>query len=127
MSRGRPVTRGTAWEEMTERTCRQLGGFDPDVRHRANDSVVCVRVVAHGLAVTLLPDLAPGDHPDVVRRDFAEGSVHRTIFAATRTADASRPSVQALLAAVRAAAAGVGWPVEGGQPDAAAPGPPRSP
>jgi hypothetical protein len=31
--------------------------------------------------------------------------VHRTIFAATRTADAERPSVKALLAAVRAAAA----------------------
>ena len=54
---------GTGWEEMTERTCRQLGGFDPDVRHRANDSVVCVRLVAHGLAVTLLPDLAPRGPP----------------------------------------------------------------
>ena len=25
---------GMAWEEMTRRTCRALGGFDPDVRHR---------------------------------------------------------------------------------------------
>ena len=34
-------------------------------------------------------------------RAIAEGSVHRTVFAATRTADAERPSVQALLAAVQ--------------------------
>src|SRR3954449_12511173 len=32
--------RGTPWEEMTEGTCRQLGGFDPDVRHRTNDAIV---------------------------------------------------------------------------------------
>jgi DNA-binding transcriptional LysR family regulator len=96
---------GTGWEEITNHTCRELGGFDPDIRHRANDSIVCVRLVAHGLGVTLLADLSPGDHPDVVRRAIAEGSVHRNIYTATRTADAERPSVQALLAAIRTAAA----------------------
>jgi DNA-binding transcriptional LysR family regulator len=102
--------RGTPWEEMTSGTCRQLGGFDPDVRHRSNDSVLSLALVAQGLAVTLLPDLnAPGTHPGVVARGIADGSVHRTIFAATRRTDAERPSVQALLAAVRAAAAGLGW------------------
>ena len=102
--------RGTAWQEMTERTCRQLGGFDPDIRHRTNDSVVSLELVAQGMAVTLLPDLvAPGSHPGVVVRTIAGAPVHRTIFAATRTADAVRPSVQALLAAVRAAARDMGW------------------
>ena len=102
--------RGTPWEEMTRRTCRQLGAFDPDIRHRTNDAVVSLALIANGLAVTLLPDLvAPGDHPGVAARSIAEGSAHRTIFAATRTADARRPSVQALLAAVRAAAADLGW------------------
>ena len=102
--------RGTGWEEMTDRTCRQLGGFDPNIRHRTNDSVVSLGLVAQGLAVTLLPDLvAPGSHPGVVVRTIAEGPVYRTIFAATRTADAQRPSVQAILAAVRTAATGVGW------------------
>jgi DNA-binding transcriptional LysR family regulator len=101
---------GTGWEEITDRTCRQLGGFDPDVRHRANDSVVGLALVAHGLAVTLLPEfVAPGVHPGVAVRGIAEGSVYRDIFAATRSADAQRPSLRALLAAVRAAAAGVGW------------------
>jgi DNA-binding transcriptional LysR family regulator len=105
---------GTGWEEMTARTCRQLGGFDPDVHHRANDSVIAFGLVAGGLAVTLLPDLtAPGAYPGLVTRDIAEGSVHRTIYAATRSTDARRPSVQALLAAVRAVAAELGWPDAG--------------
>ena len=100
----------TPWEGLIERTCRQLGGFDPAIRHRTNDAVVSLALVAQGLAVTLLPDLvAPGAHPGVVAREIAEGPVHRTIFAATRTADAQRPSVRALLAAVRSAATDLGW------------------
>ena len=42
---------------MTERTCRELGGFDPDIRHRTNDSVTSLALVARGQAVTLLPVL----------------------------------------------------------------------
>ena len=49
--------------------------------------------------MTLLPELVdPADHPGVVARAIADAPVHRTIFAATRTADAHRPSVRALLA-----------------------------
>jgi DNA-binding transcriptional LysR family regulator len=103
--------RGTGWEEMTNRTCRELGAFDPDIRHRTNDSVTSLALVANGQAVTLLPELVGLEaRPRVALRAIAEGSVHRTIFAATRAADAKRPSVQALLTAVRAAAAGLGRP-----------------
>jgi DNA-binding transcriptional LysR family regulator len=102
---------GMGWEEITERTCRELGGFDPDIRHRTNDSVTSLAAVAHGLAVALLPQLVAADqHPGVAVRAIAEGSVHRTIFTATRAADAKRPSVQALLGAVGTAAANLGWP-----------------
>jgi DNA-binding transcriptional LysR family regulator len=102
----------TGWEEMTNRTCRALAGFDPDVRHRTNDSVTCLAIVAHGQSVALLPELVGLDsRPGVTVRAIAEGPTHRTIFAATRAADAARPSVQALLAAVRTAAANLGWPV----------------
>ena len=52
----------------------------------------------------------PEARPGIAVRAIAEGSVHRTIFTATRAADAERPSVQALLAAVRGAAADLGWP-----------------
>jgi DNA-binding transcriptional LysR family regulator len=100
---------GMGWEEVTRRTCRDLGGFDPVVGHRTNDAVVSLGLVAHGLAVTLLPDfVAPVEHPGVAVRATAEGTVHRTIYAATRAADARRPSVQALLRTVRDAAAAVG-------------------
>jgi DNA-binding transcriptional LysR family regulator len=97
---------GMGWEEVTERTCRALGGFNPDIRHRANDATISLALVARGLAVTLLPELPmPTRYPGTVLRRIAEGSVSRAIFAATRTADAARPSTRALLAAVRNAAA----------------------
>jgi DNA-binding transcriptional LysR family regulator len=97
---------GMAWDEMTRRTCRELGDFDPDIRHRANDSTISLALVARGLAVTMLPELPlPDRYPGLAVRPIAEGPVSRAIFAATRATDAARPSTQALLAAVRAAAA----------------------
>jgi DNA-binding transcriptional LysR family regulator len=97
---------GMGWEEMVQRTCLGLGGFDPDIRHRANDATISLALVARGLAVTLLPDLPiPRQHPGVALRRIAEGPVSRAIFAATRAADAARPSTRALVSAVRTAAA----------------------
>jgi DNA-binding transcriptional LysR family regulator len=94
------------WEEMTKRTCRELGGFDPDIRHRANDATISLALVARGLAVTMLPELPlPDRDPRIALRAIAEYPVSRAIFAATRATDAARPSTQALLAAVRDAAA----------------------
>jgi DNA-binding transcriptional LysR family regulator len=102
--------RATGWEEITTRTCRELGRFDPDIRHRTNDSVTSLALVAHGQAVALLPRLVrPEAQPGVAVRAIAEGSLHRTIYAASRTADAERPSVRALLLAVRTGAASLGW------------------
>ena len=94
------------WEEMTQRTCRALGGFSPDIRHRTNDATVSLALVAGGLAVALLPDLTmPGSRPGVVLRRIAEARVSRAIFAATRATDAARPSTRALLGAMQSAAA----------------------
>jgi DNA-binding transcriptional LysR family regulator len=96
------------WEEMTQRTCRELGGFDPDIRHRANDANVGLALVASGLAVTLLPDLPLRERrPGVALRPIAEGPVTRAIFAVTRAADAARPSIRALVAAIGDAARGL--------------------
>jgi DNA-binding transcriptional LysR family regulator len=95
------------WEEVTQRTCRELGGFDPDIRHRTNDATVALALVARGLAVTMLPELAlPARRRGIALRRIAERDLTRAIVAVTRSADAARPSTQALLAAVRAAAAG---------------------
>jgi DNA-binding transcriptional LysR family regulator len=102
----------TGWEEMTQRTCREFGRFDPDIRHRTNDSVTGLAVVASGQAVTLLPQLVvPVADPRLAVRAIAGGSVYRTIYIATRTADVGRPSVRAILDAVREAAAQLERPV----------------
>jgi DNA-binding transcriptional LysR family regulator len=95
---------GMSWEEVTQRTCRALGGFDPDIRHRTNDATVSLALVARGMAVAMLPGLVlPGRHPGVALRAIAEGATARSIVAVTRTADAARPSTRAVLAAVRSA------------------------
>jgi DNA-binding transcriptional LysR family regulator len=92
------------WEEMTQRICRELGGFEPDIRFRANDATVSLALVRRGLAVAMLPDLPlPGRTQGIAVRPIAEGEVSRAIFAVTRAADAARPSTQALLAAIREA------------------------
>ena len=97
---------GMGWEELIRRTCREHGGFEPEVRHRTNDATVSLALVAAGLAVTLLPDLVLAPRrPGLALRRVAGDPVGRTIFAVTRATDASRPSTRALVAAVRAAAA----------------------
>jgi DNA-binding transcriptional LysR family regulator len=96
------------WDAVTVRTCRELGGFDPDIRHRMNDSVISLALVAAGQAVTLMPRLVGIDHhPGIAVRAIAEGAVDRMIFMATRAADAQRPSVQALRDAIRDGARGL--------------------
>jgi len=93
---------GLGWDEMLRRTCQELGGFEPDVRHRTNDAAISLALVAHGLAVTMLPALPlPARHPGIRLRDIADAPVSRAIFAATRSSDAARPSTQAVLGAVR--------------------------
>jgi DNA-binding transcriptional LysR family regulator len=100
---------GMGWHEMTRRTCLALGGFEPDIRHRAEDANVSVALVAHGLAVTLLPALPLPDRlPGVAVRAIAEGPVSRRILSATRSTDAARPSTRAVLEAVSAAASNIG-------------------
>jgi DNA-binding transcriptional LysR family regulator len=90
---------GMAWDEMTRRNCREHGGFEPDIRHRTNDATVSLALVAQGLAVALLPSLAlPAELPGITVRPTP---IARRILAVTRTADASRPSIKALLAALR--------------------------
>jgi DNA-binding transcriptional LysR family regulator len=97
---------GMSWEEIVQRTCREHGGFDPDIRHRTNDATVSLALVVRGLAVTLLPELAlPARRAGVALRRIAEAPVGRAIFAVTRAADAARPSTTALVAAIREAAA----------------------
>lgn len=90
------------WEEVTQRVCRRHGGFDPDIRHRTNDANISLSLVANGLAVAMVPELAlPERHPGIVLREMQDASVTRAIFASTRATDAARPSIRALVSAVQ--------------------------
>ena len=97
------------WDEMTRWTCREHGGFDPDIRHRTNDAIVTLELVAQGLTVALLPGLPLlGRARGVAVRAIAEAPVHRNVFAATRATDAARPSTAAVVDALRAETGAVG-------------------
>jgi DNA-binding transcriptional LysR family regulator len=66
---------------------------------------VSLALVASGLAVTLLPDLPLRERgAGVALRPIAEAPVTRAIFAVTRAADATRPSIRALVEAIGDAA-----------------------
>jgi DNA-binding transcriptional LysR family regulator len=100
---------GAGWDEVTRRACRELGGFDADIRHRTNDAIISLALVAAGQAVTMLPRLVQlEDRPGVAVRAIAEGEIDRMIFMATRAADARRPSIVALRAALRERAGDLG-------------------
>src|SRR4029453_18988316 len=44
-----------AWDSVTDRTCRELGGFIPDIRFRVNDATVALTLARQGSAVSLSP------------------------------------------------------------------------
>jgi DNA-binding transcriptional LysR family regulator len=96
------------YSELTIRACRALGGFEPDIRHRSNDLLMLLTLVANGQCVTLLPDLVqPDREPSVVARVVAEDPLTRTVYGAIRRGSERRPAINAVLAALRETAAGL--------------------
>lgn len=91
---------GTAYADLCARLCRSVGGFEPDIRHRANDMQLLLEFVARGCAA-FVPALGrPEQDPRVAVRRAIEGSFSRAIFVAVRAADRARPSTAAVVAAV---------------------------
>jgi DNA-binding transcriptional LysR family regulator len=89
------------YAELTVRACRSIGGFEPEIRHRSNDLLIILALVAAGQAVTLLPDLVGADRdPAVAVRDVAETPLERTVFTAIRRSSTRRPAVIALRSAL---------------------------
>jgi DNA-binding transcriptional LysR family regulator len=89
------------YAELTIRACRTWGGFEPEIRHRSNDLMILLALVAAGQAVTLLPDLVHAERePAVAVRDLAEGGIQRTVFSAIRRGSTRRPALIALRAAL---------------------------
>ena len=100
---------GTLFCDVLTRNCRSFGGFEPDIRHRANDIAMLVMMAADGHAIGLVPALGqPEAEPRLAVRDVADTHLERVIFAAVRRGGTHRPSVSAVLAALRERAVELG-------------------
>jgi DNA-binding transcriptional LysR family regulator len=96
---------GTGHHAMVVGTCRALGGFEPDLRHRSNDADVQLELVRTTGAVALMPPLAlPAHDPTLAVRPIAETDLRRRLFVVTRDGPHS-PALAAFLAAVAGIAA----------------------
>jgi len=94
---------GTGHHEMHLRACRQIGGFEPDVRYTSDDFLILLEMVRTTGAGALLPDLVVGyEAPGVAARPFASGGVGREVFLLTR--QARTPTVDAVVEQLREAA-----------------------
>jgi len=94
---------GTGHREMQIRTCRQLGGFEPRLRHASDDFLILIELVRTTGALALLPDLVLDyGAPGVAVRSIAEGTVGREVFLITRRT--RTPAVEAVARALEAAA-----------------------
>ena len=96
---------GTAFTDEVRRLCRGVGGFEPDIRHQANDVRLLFQLVASGLAIAVVPSLGMTTDEDVEMRPMPRS---REIFASIRSGSAAHPAVQAVLDALTAHAARAG-------------------
>lgn len=91
---------GTGHHAMVVGTCRTLGGYEPDLRHRSSDADVQLELVRAAAAVALMPALTlPTNDPALAVRDVAEASLRRRLVLVTRDTP-STPALTALLTAV---------------------------
>jgi DNA-binding transcriptional LysR family regulator len=83
---------------LTITSC-QRAGFEPDVAFESNDYNVIQSLIAAGMGVTLMPDLARArPHPGLVFVDVAPVAPVRRVWAATLLAGARSAATEAMLA-----------------------------
>jgi DNA-binding transcriptional LysR family regulator len=102
---------GTGHHAMVIGTCRALGDYEPDLRHRSNDADVQLELVRAGAAVAIMPPLAmPAGDPKLAIRDIAaETTLRRRLVAVTRDTPPS-PALTAFHTEVTAQARRFGHP-----------------
>lgn len=80
--------------------------FIPDIRYRVEDFTVTRALVAEGLGVALIPQLASSKSPEGVRLiAIPRQNMVRRIYAATRHEEIQRPTVRVALEALQSVAA----------------------
>jgi DNA-binding transcriptional LysR family regulator len=100
---------GTLFSDMLARACRSIGGYEPEVRHRANDVRLLYEMVEHERTVALVPSLGhPDPARDIVILPVAEEPLERRIFTAVRAGTAERPAIRAFRRALATRAAELG-------------------
>jgi DNA-binding transcriptional LysR family regulator len=93
---------GTGHHDMHLRACRQLGGFEPDLRYTSDDFSILLELVRSVGAAALLPDLVVASAPPgVVSRPLHSGNLSREVFLLTRRS--RTPVVAAVTKALKAA------------------------
>jgi DNA-binding transcriptional LysR family regulator len=91
----------TQFAQMQLRACRLVGGFEPDVRHWANDIAILIALVAAGEGIVLLPGLAGAERDErLAVRPIKDADLGRTIYALNRRTSNARPSIRALVTAL---------------------------
>jgi DNA-binding transcriptional LysR family regulator len=92
---------GTGHHDLVVGTCRSLGGYEPDLRHRSNDADVQLELVRAAGAVALMPALTlPADDPALAVRDVAEAAIGRRLVVVTRDGPTG-PALDSFLGALR--------------------------
>jgi DNA-binding transcriptional LysR family regulator len=92
---------GTGHHALVVGTCRSLGGYEPDLRHRSNDADVQLELVRSTGAVALMPAVTvPAADPALAVRAIAEAAITRRLMVITRDTPTA-PALATFLTAVR--------------------------
>jgi DNA-binding transcriptional LysR family regulator len=87
---------GSAYEDMLLSTCRTIGGFEPNIRHRTDNQSVIIGLIGTG-AVAIASSLGwPRARSGTVLRPVFRGRLEREIFSAARRSSAQRPAIEEL-------------------------------
>lgn len=94
---------GTVCHDWLVRTLR-AAGYEPDIRHRAEENHTQLALVAAGLGVAMIPRLGRGPLPPGVVAVRLDPVPVRRLYALWRTEAARRPAIIAAVSALRDAA-----------------------
>ncbi len=98
---------GTVCHDWLVRTLR-TAGYEPDIRHRAEENHTQLALVAAGLGIAMMPRLGRGPLPDGVVAVRLAPVPERRLYALWRTEAARRPAITAAVDALRAHGAAAG-------------------